>query len=122
MDQEILVEQAQVLTQHLDKTKAAPKAVMLVVSEETGNMKLWMVPRKEDINKQEFYRIVAESITNHGIKGIDVGFVELVKSSNPAMRATGLMMKADGINSLFVSGNVFNGILLPDGVIIRMEL
>jgi hypothetical protein len=122
LDQEALVEHAQELTRHLDNTKAAPKAVMLVVSEETGNQRLWIVPRDEAINKQEFYRIVAETISANGIVGIEVGLVELAKSTNPAMKGMGLMMRVEGIGSVHVSSNTFNGVLLPDGVIIRMEI
>jgi hypothetical protein len=122
LDQDLLVEHAQELTKHLDSTKAAPKAVMLVVSEETGNQRLWIVPRDESINKQEFYRIVAETISANSIGGIEVGLVELAKSSNPAMKGMGLMMRVEGISSVHVSSNTFNGVLLPDGVIVRMEI
>ena len=122
MDQDLLVKEAQKLTGFLDETKAKPKAVMLVVSQETGNWRLWIVPDDEALNKQEFYRIVAETISAKGISGIDVGSVELSSSKNPAMQGMGMMMQVGGISSAFVSNNTFNGVLLPDGVIIRMEI
>ncbi|WP_322866385.1 hypothetical protein U5922_009355 [Aquicoccus sp. G2-2] len=122
MDQDLLVKEAQKLTRFLDTTKAAPKAVMLVISQETQNWRLWIVPADEAINKQEFYRIVAETISANGISGIDVGSVELSSSKNPAMMAMGSMLRADGIGSSFMSNNTFNGVLLPDGVVIRMAL
>ncbi|MES2666846.1 MAG: hypothetical protein V4712_12140 [Pseudomonadota bacterium] len=122
MDQDILVTEAQKLTGFLDNTKAKPKAVILVVSQESGNWRLWIVPANEEINKQEFYRIVAEAISVNGIFGIDVGSVELSSSKNPAMQGMGRMMRVEGISRAFVSNNTFNGILLPDGVVIRMEL
>lgn len=122
MDQDILVSEAQKLTGFLDETNARPKAVMLVVSQETGNWRLWIVPEDEAINKQEFYRIIAGTISVNGISGIDVGSVELASSKNPAMKGMGMMMRVEGISSAFVSNNTFNGVLLPDGVIIRMAL
>ena len=122
MDQDILVNEAQKLTSFLDATKAKPKAVMLVVSQETGNWRLWIVPEDEAINKQEFYRIVAGTISENRVSGIDVGSVELSSSKNPAMRGMGMMMRVEGISNALVSNNTFNGVLLPDGVIIRMAL
>lgn len=122
MDKDLLVEQAQRLTELLDKTDAEPKAVMLVEAEETGNLRLWIVPRNESINKQEFYRIVAETISLNEIVGIEVGLVELATSTNPAMQGMGLMMRMEGIGSAYMSNNVHNGVLLPSGVVIRMEL
>jgi hypothetical protein len=122
LDQDILVSEAQKLTRFLDATRAKPKAVMLVVSQETGNWRLWIVPEDEAINKQEFYRIVAGTISENGVSGIDVGSVELSSSKNPAMRGMGMMMRVEGISNALVSNNTFNGVLLPDGVIIRMAL
>jgi hypothetical protein len=122
VDQELLVRQAQALTGSLDGTKVGPKAVMLVISQETGNWRLWIVPTDESINKQEFYRIVAETISKTGISDIDVGSVELAKSDNPAMQGMGKMIRADGIGSMYMSNNTYNGVLLPDGVVIRMAL
>lgn len=122
MDQELLVKQAQMLTGYLDTTKARPKAVMLVVSQETGDWRLWIVPENEAINKQEFYRIVAETISINGIPDIDVGSVELAKSDNPTLLGMGIMMRVKGIGSVHMTNNTYNGVLLPDGVIIRMDL
>ena len=122
MDNDLQVNRAQVLTRYLDATKTKPKAVMLVVSQETGNWRLWIVPEDESINKQEFYRIVAETISKNEIADIDVGSVELAKSDNPAMQGMGMMMRVDGIGSIQVSNNTYDGILLPDGVVIRMNL
>ncbi len=122
MDQEILVKQSQDLTKGLDQTKIAPKAVMLVVSEETGNCRLWIVPSDEAINKQEFYRIVAETISANGLTELDVGTVELAKSDNPAMQGMKSMFRIEGVGTARVSNNTFNGVLLPDGIVIRMML
>jgi hypothetical protein len=122
VDHELLVKQAQELTDHLDQTKVAPKAVMLVISQETGNWRLWIVPADEAVNKQEFYRIVAEMISGNDIPDIDVGSVELATSDNPAMKGMGRMLRMEGIGSAQMSNNTYNGVLLPDGIVIRMVL
>lgn len=122
MDQEILVNEAQYLTEALDKTKIAPRAVMLTISSETGNWKLWIVPQNDDINKQEFYRIIAEQISGNGLKNIDVGSVELRTSSNPAIIGMSKILRMEGVGSAHFSNNTFKGILLPDGIVIRMVL
>lgn len=122
MDHDILVKQAQKLTLFLDETIVEPKAVMLVISQETDNWRLWIVPSKDTINKQEFYRIVAETITKNGISEIDVGSIELAKSTNPAMIGMNGFLRMPGIGSAQFSNNTYNGVLLPDGIVIRMEL
>lgn len=122
MDQELLVKEAQALTKCLDQTKVAPRAVMLVVSAETGNWRLWIVPKDDGIDKQEFYRIVAEEISKNEVAQIDVGAVELKKSTNPAVQGLGQMIKSPGISSMYMNNNIVNGVLIPDGVLIRIDL
>lgn len=122
MDQEILVKEAQALTSALDATKIAPRAVMITSSSETGNWKLWIVPRTDDINKQEFYRIVAETISGNDLSNIDVASVELRKSDNPAIIGMSRFLRMDGIGSAHFSNNTYNGILLPDGIVVRMAI
>jgi hypothetical protein len=96
---------------------------MLVISQETGNWRLWVVPADEKIDKREFYRIVADTISQNEITGIDVGSVELARSDNPAMLGTSkIMNQNDGIGGVSMSSNTYKGILLPDGVVIRMDL
>lgn len=122
MDHEILVKEAQDLTQALDKTKVKPRVVMVAISTETGNWKLWIVPERDDINKQEFYRIVAEVISSNGLQSIDVGSVELRSSTNPAVVGMSKFLRMEGIGSAQFSNNYFNGVLLPDGIVIRMAI
>lgn len=122
MDQELLVTEAQTLTKLLDATKIAPLAVMITISPETGNWKLWIVPSSDDINKQEFYRIVAEKISSSSLKNIDVGSVELRTSKNPAVEGLSRFLRMEGIGSAHLSSNSYNGILLPDGIVIRMAV
>jgi len=122
MDQEVLVKEAQALTGALDGTKIAPRAVMIAISSETGNWKVWIVPQRDDINKQEFYRIIAEKISCSGLMNIDVGSVELRTSTNPAIIGMSKFLRMKGIGNAHFSNNVFNGVLLPDGIVIRMAV
>ncbi|MCR9140486.1 MAG: hypothetical protein NXI27_31340 [Alphaproteobacteria bacterium] len=122
MDQEILVSEAQRLTQALDDTKIEPRAVLIAVSSETGNWKVWIVPKDDSINKQEFYRIVAEQISAMELKNIDVGSVELRSSTNAAIVGMSHLVRMDEIGSAHVSNNIINGILMPDGIVIRMAV
>jgi predicted transglutaminase-like protease len=119
MDQEILVDEAKQLTLALDNTKIEPKLVMITISSETGNWKIWIVPKDDKIDKHEFYRITAEAISDGGLKNIDVGSVELRKSSNPEIIGLTKMIRVEGISTVNISSNTMNGILLPDGIIIR---
>lgn len=122
MDQELLVKEAQALTNALDATDIAPRAVMITFSSETGNWKIWIVPRNDEINKQEFYRIVAETISRSGLSNIDAASVELRVSNNPAIIGMSKFLRMEGVGSAHFSNNTFNGILLPDGIVIRMAI
>lgn len=122
MDQEILVKEAQELTCALDNTSVAPRAVMITLSSETGNWKIWIVPKSDEINKQEFYRVIAEQISSNKLRSIDVGSVELRASTNPAIIGMSQFLRMDGIGSAQFSNNSFDGILLPDGIVIRMAI
>lgn len=122
MDTDVLVKEAQTLLASLDRTKVAPRAMVIVVSEETGNWRLWIVPGDDKINKQEFYRIVADSITGCGLSAIDVGTVELVVSNDIAIGGLSKMFRVTGSSSVSISNNTYNGVLLPDGVVIRMNI
>lgn len=122
MDQEVLVSETQALTRALDATKVAPRAVMITSSSETGNWKIWIVPRTDEINKQEFYRIVAETISSIGLINIDVASVEIRNSNNPAIIGMSRFMRMKGIGSAHFSNNTYNGVLLPDGIVVRMSI
>ncbi len=122
MDQEILVREAQALTSALDKTKIAPRVVMVTTSSETESWKIWIVPKSDEIDKQEFYRIVAETISISELRNIDVGSVELRTSSNAAIVGMSKFIRMEGIGSANLSNNTFDGVLLPDGIVIRMAV
>lgn len=122
MDQDALVKESQELTKSLDESNIKPKAVMLALSGETGSWKLWIVPKSDEVNKQEFYRIVAEHISKNDFQNIDVGSVELRASTNPAIIGMSKFLKMEGVGSAHFTNNTYNGVLLPDGIVIRMAI
>ena len=124
MDQAVLVEQAQHLTERLDATKEQPRAVMWVHQQDTDVWRLWIVPHASITDKREFYRLIAEVITAYQgeLAGLDVGAIEYVSDKHPAMVGMGQFLQMDGIGSATFQGNRFNGYYMPDGIVIRMRL
>lgn len=122
MDISLLVSDAQALTTALDRTKVHPRAVMVVVAPETGNVRVWIVPREDAINKHEFYRIVAECISGNDLASLDVGMVQLTRSSNSAIRGLASLMSIQGINDIQMSANSYDGVMLPEGIVIRLDI
>ncbi|KAB2772428.1 hypothetical protein [Brucella anthropi] len=124
MDTDILVKQGSALTERLDATKAVPRAVMWVHNPDAGIWRLWIVPPAELTDKREFYRIMAETISQYSdeMHGLDVGSIEMVPAEHPAMQGLGAFIRMPGIGSAHFSGNRFNDFYLPDGLVIRMNI
>lgn len=122
MDQDILVKEVQALTAALDETQIVPRAVVIAISSETTNWKIWVVPKNDSMNKQEFYRIVSDTIIKSKLHSIDIGSIELRPSSNAAIIGLSHFIRMKGIGSAQLTNNTFNGILLPDGIVIRMDV
>lgn len=122
MDQSTLVKEAQTLTMALDGTKIAPRAVMITMPSETNSWKIWIVPQSVQFNKPEFYRIIAEVITQNDLKNIDMGSVELRPSTYPGVVGLSKLLHMEGVGSVNVSSNSYEGMLLPDGIVIRMAV
>jgi hypothetical protein len=123
MDQNILVNQAQALTRHLDETKVRPRSVMWVHLDDADSWRLWIVSDPAVTDKREFYRIVAETISQHRdeLMGLDVSSVEFVPASHKAMVGMRKFMQMPGLGSSHFSGNRFDGYYLPDGIAIRLN-
>lgn len=122
MDQSTLVKEVQTLTMALDGTKIAPRAVMITMPSETNSWKVWIVPHSVQFNKPEFYRIIAEVITQNDLKNIDMGSVELRPSTYPGVVGLSKLLHMEGVGSVNVSSNSYEGMLLPDGIVIRMAV
>jgi hypothetical protein len=121
MDQDALVAEAKTLTRSLDQTLIKPKGVMLARASETGESKLWVVP-SGNIDKREFYGLVAQAISVEHLTTLDIGMVELVDMARAERMGLKQLKRAPGISSIHMKSNWVNGVSMPDGVIIRMNL
>lgn len=124
MDQGALVNVAQVLVKLLDETAVKPRFAMWVNFSDTGIWKLWIVPAKKITDKREFYQIVASTISKHHdeLLGLDVAATEFVSDSKPIIKGLCQFMHMPGVGSANLSGNTFNGVYLPEGILIRADL
>lgn len=124
MDKEILVKLGQEFLSLLDRTPIAPRAAMWVSNPELDIWRLWIVPSKKHRDKQEFYRVVADLISNNRdkLQGLDIGSIELKDDKHPAIEGLGRFIRVEGISSAFFSNNRFNNFYLPDGIVLRMAI
>jgi hypothetical protein len=124
MDTNILVKEGQCLVRYLDEGKVRPRGAVWVYSSDSDSWKLWIVPSTAVTDKVEFYRLVAEAITQHRdeMPTLDVGLVELKAADHPAVQGLGQFLHMEGIGAASFSNNRFNGFLLPDGVVLRMAV
>jgi hypothetical protein len=124
MDKNVLVSEGQNLVRWLDKGKLKPRGAVWVYSSDTDSWRLWIIPSKEIIDKIEFYRLVAETITAHreDMQSLDVGIVEMKLDNDPAVRGLSQLLRMEGLGSAHFQNNRFNGTFLPDGVILRMAV
>lgn len=124
MDTDILVKEGQKLIGYLDESKVRPRGAVWVYSSDSDSWKLWIVPSQEVTDKREFYRLVAQAITDHRteLPSLDVGLVEFKSADHPVMKGLGRFLHMEGIGAATFSNNRFNGFLLPDGVVLRMAV
>jgi hypothetical protein len=121
MDQDALVADAQALTTRLDETVVKPKGVMWAMTPETDSGKLWVIPAQH-MDKREFYGLVANSISVEGLNALDVGMVELVDIDRARRMGLGMFLTMPGIGRASMRSNAVNGVMLPDGIVIRMDI
>lgn len=124
MDQGTLVKNGQNLVRFLDTTPAKPRFAMWVNFSDSDSWKLWIVPAKGMNDKREFYFTVADTVSRHRdeLAGLDVGVVEFTPDTKPVLQAMKSFIRMPGVGSANVSGNTFNGVFLPDGILIRSDL
>ena len=123
MDSNRMVTSGHDLVDAMDGKGVPVGAAMWVHNTDVDTWKLWVIPRKE-IQKNEFYRKVAEAIAEDSEKfnGIDASDTELKLSSHPAVTALRKFEKVTGRNSIHLSNNMFNGFYMTDGILIFMDL
>jgi hypothetical protein len=124
VDKNTLVEEGSKLIRWLDESKLKPRAAMWVYNSETENWKLWIVPATAVQDKQEFYLTLSGIISAHRdeLPGFDISSVEFKSDTHPAVKGLGAMLHMDGLGSAHLSNNLFNGFLLPDGIVLRMAV
>lgn len=124
MDQDALVNSSQILIQLLDETPIKPRLAMCVNFSDVGIWKLWIVPAKGITDKREFYQIVATTISQHrgDLPGLDVGSTEMISESKPMIKGLSTFVHMPNIGHVNLSGNTFDGVFLPEGILIRSNL
>ncbi|MBZ5758385.1 MULTISPECIES: hypothetical protein [Rhizobium] len=124
MDQGTMVKSGQDLVRYLDETPVNPRFAMWVNFSEAESWKLWIVPAKSITDKRAFYHTVADTISKHrdDLGGLDVGMVEFTADTKSVVRSMAKFMKMPNIGAANVSGNTFDGMFLPDGVLIRSNI
>lgn len=124
MDQAALVNEGQELVRLLDDTALKPLAAMWVNSSDTESWRLWLAPAKEIRDKMEFYRQVSEIISNNrdSLPTLDVGMIEFKNQDNQVLQSLSSIIRSPGLGSIRMSNNRANGLLLPDGVLLRMAI
>ena len=124
MDQNTLVSSGHALLKRLDAAGLQPRLAMWVHNTEMDTWKLWLVPPTGVLDKQDFYRQVAQIVSKHRAElgGIDVSDTEMILDTHPAVRGLKAFIKAPGLGNISFSGNRFNGFYLPDGIILRVDL
>lgn len=116
-----LAAEAKKLTAELDKSAFGPAAVMWVVSPETGNGRLWIVPRTA-VDKRAFYVAVGTAISQLHLQHINVGMVEMIDPNRAHRTGLTVLPQVQGISEVIASENYLNGVSLPQGIIIRMDI
>jgi hypothetical protein len=124
MDKDILVSEGQALVKLLDEGSVKPRGAMWVYSSDTDSWKLWIVPSIAIQDKNEFYRLVSETISKNRqtLPTLDVSTVEMKEATHPAVVGLGGFLRMEGLGSAHFSNNRFNGFFLPDGVVLRMAI
>jgi hypothetical protein len=124
MDKDVLVTSGQELVRLLDETKLKPRAAIWVFNPDNNIWRLWIVPAINVTDKNEFYRILSETISRHReiLHGFDISSTELVSDNHPAIKGLKSIFRLAGIGSIHLANNTLNGFYLPDGIILRMAL
>ncbi|WP_155992219.1 hypothetical protein [Fodinicurvata fenggangensis] len=123
MDKEFLVKCGHAFVRLLDETEIRPRGALWVHNPDNDIWRLWIVGQR-GLKEQEFYRIVAETITKNrtDLAGLDISSVELVDETHPAIKGLKGFMQMENLGSAHISNNTMNGFFMPDGIILRMAL
>lgn len=99
------------------------KAAVFVLSTEGSNWRLWLEFAEPFTDKREAYRRIASIVAahQHEIGGIDTSDIDLVASNNKALDALGRMMRVGAGGQVQLSNSMFDGVFLPEAIILKMD-
>ena len=124
MDQAILVRAGETIVKALDDSGSSPRAAMWVYMPETDTWKFWIVPAVSVADKRDFYRRIADVVSEHrmNLGDLDASDTEMLQDNHPAIQGLRNIIKMPGLGSARFTNNRFNGYYLPDGIIMRMNV
>lgn len=124
MDQSLLVRNGQRLVDLLDRSGMTPAVAMWFRDANIDSWRLWIVPEHPAADTREFYRKLAETVSDAGRDaiGIDTADVQLMKADHPAIKALSQIFTVTGVSDISISNNMLDNFFIPDGIILRMNL
>ena len=116
-----LINQTQRLTLALDGHKIGPLAVMIVQAGDTRKCAIWMVPPSA-LDPKAYKKSVAQLIALNTLHEIDPGCIHYLNRDNDVLRTTARLVRCVGINNVVIENHFIDGAMIPDGVIIRLNI
>lgn len=124
MDQNLLVSSGHALLDLLEKKGVKARAAMWVHNTDIDSWRLWIVPDKKTKDKLEFYRKVAEAISENkdAVPSIDASDTEMVAETHPAIASLSKMIPVGRKSHIPLSNNKLNDFYLAEGILLLMDL
>ena len=127
MDTEALVTHAHQLADLLDREGILPGMMMWFRDSDTENWRLWIVPHKTVKDERDFYRRLSNTISSnrHLLSSLHASDIDMIDEHHPAIgairgMAAMLFGGRRGKCSIKLSQNLFNGLFIPDGVLVLL--
>ncbi|AVO43658.1 hypothetical protein [Phreatobacter cathodiphilus] len=107
----------------LESQGLAIRSALFVLAAEDANWRLWLEFARPFDDKREAYRRIAAIVAAHQqeIGGIDTSDIDLIASDNKALEALGRIVKLGAGGQVQLSNNMFNGVFLPEAIILKMN-
>lgn len=124
MDKGSLVDFGRAVAEAMDGDHMAPRGLMWVNNSDTQTWKLWVIPPAGLSDRREFYRRTAVIMSRIRDKfpNNDISDIEYISESHPAIMGLSRMFRLEGLTNVSLTGNSFNGVYIPDGILMRMML
>jgi hypothetical protein len=124
MDTKTLVSDAHQLADLLQEAGIPPIMMMWFRASDADIWRLWIVPHESLKREAEFYRRMTQIISSNRAKlaNLHASDIDLIDKDHPALDAIRGMASFIGFGrgkcSLTLSHNVFNGLFIPDGILV----